>query len=150
MEIAAKDKLYSTFAGVASSLGYSEVHGRIIACLLVEGRQLSLDELSRKTGYSLSSLSISLDLLELVGIIRKMKNAGDRKLYVRMEGDMLESVRKAFIFKLQKEIFITKAELQALTKGADAKSAGAVRILGKEISRLEKYVGELEKVPMPE
>lgn len=149
MEIDAREKIYSTFAGVASSLGYSEVHGRIIACLLVEGQQISLNELSKKTGYSLSSLSISLDLLELVGIIRKIKKPADRRLYVKMEGDILESLRKAFMLKLQKEIFITKSEMHLMKDTADAKSGRAIDILEKEIERLEKYVKALEKVPMP-
>ena len=44
------EKIHSTFAAVATSLGYSEVHGRIIAALLVNQEPLSLQELSEKTG----------------------------------------------------------------------------------------------------
>jgi DNA-binding transcriptional regulator GbsR (MarR family) len=76
-------KIFATFASVASSLGFSEVHGTIIAAVLVANKPLSLQEIVKRTGYSLSSVSISIDLLELVGIVRKIRNLGDRKIYVR-------------------------------------------------------------------
>ena len=65
----AEKEIYSLFSSVTSALGYSEVHGRIIAALLVAKRPLSLDELSKKIGYSTSSVSLSLDFLELLDVI---------------------------------------------------------------------------------
>jgi DNA-binding transcriptional regulator GbsR (MarR family) len=55
--------IYSTFADIATAIGYSEIHGRVIAALLVSNKKLSLNELAKKTGYSLSTVSLSLDLL---------------------------------------------------------------------------------------
>ncbi len=66
-----EEHIYSTFASIASAIGYSEVHGRIIAALLVSDRPLSLEELSKKTNYSLAAISLSLDLLEIIGMIKK-------------------------------------------------------------------------------
>jgi DNA-binding transcriptional regulator GbsR (MarR family) len=142
-----KEKLYSTFASVASSMGYSEVHGRIIAALLVAGKSLSLDELCKMTRYSSASISLSLDLLELVGIVKKVKNPGDRKLYVRIDGDLLEGLRKAFLFKLQKEIEVTLLELDNYKSDKEAKSL--IGTLEKEVKRLDTYVKALSKVPLP-
>ena len=58
-------EIYSTFAEVAKGIGYSEIHGRIIGALMVGGKRLSLQELSKRTGYSASTISLSLELLEL-------------------------------------------------------------------------------------
>ncbi len=138
------DKIYSTFAATASSIGYSEVHGKIIAALLISNKPLSLQNLSKKTGYSLASISLSLDLLELVGIIRKFRK--NRKLYVNMEGDILEGLRNALLFKIQKNIITTTAEFE---KYKNQESEKAIKILEKQIKRLEKYVNELAKIEIP-
>jgi DNA-binding transcriptional regulator GbsR (MarR family) len=128
-------------------MGYSEVHGRIIAALLMTGKPLSLQELCKMTRYSSASISLSLDLLELVGIIKKIKNPGDRKLYVRIEGDLLEGLRKAFLFKLEKEIEATLTELENYKSDKEAKAL--VGTLEKEVRRLDEYVKSLSKVPLP-
>jgi DNA-binding transcriptional regulator GbsR (MarR family) len=143
-------RIFATFRGVASSLGFSEVHGMIIGALLVENKPMSLQEIAKKTGYSLSSISISIDLLELVGIVRKIKNLGDRKIYVKMEGDLIESLKKAFVLKMQKEIFLTKMELERFRNAAKNESSKrTIGILQKEVNRLQKYIEKLSEVELP-
>lgn len=144
----AEEKIHSTFASVAASLGYSEVHGRIISALLVAGRPLCMEELTQRTKYSPASISLSLDLLEMIGIIRKMKDRGDRKLYARLEGDLIEGLRSAMMLKLQKEISSTLAELNAI-KG-DAKTRKAASTVEKEVKRLQEYIRRLSDVKVPE
>ena len=144
---AAIEKIHSTFASVATALGYSEVHGRIISALLVAGRPLSMDEIIKQTKYSPASISLSLDLLEIIGIVRKMKDRGDRKLYARLEGDLIEGLRNAMILKLQKEINSTLGELQSLK---NAKTKKSIFMVEKEVKRLQEYIRRLSEVKMPE
>ncbi len=140
-----EDKIHSTFAAVATSLGYSEVHGRIISALLVAGRPLSMDELRQKTNYSPASISLSLDLLEVVGIIRKIKKT-DRKLYAKLDGDIIECLRDAMMIKLNKEINSILIELGEIKSPATKKS---VAIVEKEVLRLKEYASRLSKVDIP-
>ena len=141
------EKIHSTFSAVATSLGYNEVHGRIISSLLVSEGQMSMQDLCNATGYSPASVSLSLDLLELIGIIKKMKHRGDRKLYVKLDGDLIEGLRTALLFKLQKEIKGTLIELDSYKDSSKAKNA--VVKLEREIKRLEEYVNKLADVPVP-
>ena len=146
MDKEVESRLYATFASVASSLGYSDVHGRIIASLLSSKKPLALQEIAKKTGYSMAAISLSLDLLEVLGIIRKMKNPNDRKLYARIEGDMLEGMRSAFLAKIQLAIASTLKELESYkSKGNN----DVIKILEKEIIRLQKYMQDLSKVNLP-
>ena len=108
----ADDKITTMFTSVVKSMGYSEVHGRVISTLFIADKELSLQDLAKRTGYSIPSISISLDLLELIGIIKKKKKVGDRKLYVRLNGDLLEGLRRALLLKLQKELIVTLNELE--------------------------------------
>ena len=142
-----EEKIHATFANVAASLGYSEVHGRIISALMVAGRPLSLDELTKHTKYSPASISLSLDLLEIIGIIKKTKDRGDRKLYAKLDGDLIEGLRNAMILKLQKEISNTLNEFSSLK--TDTKTKNAVAILEKEVRRLQEYVRRLSEVEVP-
>ena len=98
----------------------------------------------------MSSISISIDLLELVGIVRKVKNLGDRKVYVKLEGDLIESLKKAFMLKMQKEIFVTKMELEKFKATAkDANTRRTIETLQKEVGRLQDYINKLADVEIP-
>ncbi len=149
MAVDVEKEIYSSFAAVASALGYSEVHGRIIAALLVEDKPFPLQKLSKKTGYSLAAVSLSLDLLELLGIVRKQKKSGDRKVYAVMDGDLVEGIRNALLLKAQKELALAFQRFQSQKKSADAKNRKTISILEKELKRLEKYIKKLSSVDIP-
>ena len=142
-----EERVYSMFSSIARTMGYSEVHARTLSVLLIEGKPVSLQELSKRTKYSLASLSISLDLLELLGIIKKIKKKGDRKLYVRLEGDILEGLRGAMLIKLQRDISTAINEFEDYKN--DKKARKVASKLEKEMKRLEEYVNRLAAVELP-
>ena len=142
--------IYSTFADIATTIGYSEIHGRVIAALLVSNKKLSLNELAKKTGYSLSTISLSLDLLEFLGMIKKIKKVGDRKLYVELQGSLTEGLKKAFTIRIQKSIkeTLTKFEQHKknLEKNGNKESKNILNILNileKEVQSVDNYISML-------
>lgn len=142
--------IYSTFADIATAIGYSEIHGRVIAALLVSNRKLSLNDLAKKTGYSLSTVSLSLDLLEFLGMIKKIKKAGDRKLYVELQGSLIEGLKKAFTIRIQKSIKDTLSRFEQHKnnlKRADSKENKRIldilNILEKEVESVDNYINML-------
>lgn len=150
-----EDKIYSIFANVASSVGYSDTHGKIIAVLLVEGNPVSLQEISKKTGYSPSMISLSMDFLEVLGVIKRVKKTADRQLYIELTGDLLESLKRAILIRTQKSIHNSLAEFEE-TKEKLGKSGSknekilkTLEILEKQIKRLEGYVNVLANVRLP-
>jgi DNA-binding transcriptional regulator GbsR (MarR family) len=150
-----EEEILNTFSELASTLGYSPLHGKIIGALLVEGKPLSLQELARKTRYSTGMISLSLDLLEVLSVIKKFKKAGDRKLYVQLEGDLLEILKKAVILKVQKGIDDSLRDLsekKSMLKSGSSEAAKASKAIGKlesEIKRLEKYINLLSGIKLP-
>ncbi len=147
--------IYTTFAETASSIGYSGIHGRIIAALLVANKKLSLQELAKKTGYSTSTISISLDLLELLGMIKKVKKVGDRKLYIELHGDLLEGLKKAFLMRIQKSVAETLSRFEKYKKNLKKEKSEegkrvlkVLNILEKEVKRIEKYVNLLSRLKL--
>ncbi len=153
---ALEEKIYSTFAEVASSIGYSPLHGRIIAALLVNRRELSLQGLARETGYSASMISLSLDLLEILGVVKKVKKTGDRNLYISLQGDLLEALKNAIVLRVKKSIDFTlqdfsksRAQTGNLTPPEKKRVEETIGILEREIKRLDRYVSLLSGIKLP-
>ena len=149
-------RIFSTFAEVASTIGYSPLHGHIIGVLLVRGKPLSQQELARETGYSTSMISLSLDLLEVLGIIKKIKKSGDRKLYIELGADLLESLKSAILVKLDKSIRNSlnefsegKKRLENLKGPEKERALKTIQVLEKHVSRLKTYVNILSKTRLP-
>ncbi len=149
-------KIFNTFGEVAKSVGFSPVHGNVIAALLVGGSSLSLQDLAKKTGYSTSMVSLSLDLLEILGIIKKVKKPTDRKLYIELNGDLLESLKRILLMKIRKNISDSLFEFEESRKrleklkGENKKDVlKAINTLEEQIKRLKKYVDLLSEIELP-
>ncbi len=150
------NKIFSTFAEVASSIGYSPLHGKIIGVLLVKNRPVSLQELAKSTGYSTSMLSLSLDFLEILEVVKKVKKEADRKLYVSLSGDLLECLKRAITIKVEKsvrnsllEFEESKKELAKLNTKDKSEVLNSLEILEGQIKRLNKYVVLLSQIRLP-
>ena len=147
--------IYSTFADIATSIGYSEIHGRVIAALLVSNKKLSLNELAKKTGYSLSTVSLSLDLLEVLGMIKKIKKAGDRKLYIELQGTLLEGMKNAFLIRIQKSVDNTLIKFdqhKKIIEKDNSKEGKNIKkildILEKEVRSVDNYISMLSELQL--
>ena len=149
-------RIYDTFAGIASSIGYSPLHGKIIGALIIEGKSMSLQQLSKKISYSPSMVSISLDLLEVLGIVKKVKKTADRKLYIELSGDLLECLKKAVVIRIEKSIVQSLKDFEAAKKELDGEPPeerkrllASIISLEKEIRRLDHYIQLLNKIQLP-
>ncbi|MFH1294641.1 MAG: hypothetical protein ABIH90_01725 [Candidatus Aenigmatarchaeota archaeon] len=143
--------ILSAFSDVARSLGYSSVHGKIIGVLLIRRRSLSLEELSKEAGYTTGMVSLSMDLLEVLGVVRKFKKTGDRKIYIELRGDLLECLKRAIIIKARKSVGNSLEQFDSYRKALKGKKDAepvleAVDLLEREIKRLEGYIKLIETV----
>jgi DNA-binding transcriptional regulator GbsR (MarR family) len=146
-------RIYETFSDLAKLMGFSPIHGNIIGSLIVGGGCLSLQDIAKKTGYSVSMISLSVDLLEVLGIVRKVKKSKDRKLYIELQGDLLESLKKIFLMRVKKgiehsleEFGKSKDMLKNIEDHRKKEVLNALELLEREIKRLEKYIDVLSKV----
>ncbi len=149
-------KIYSTFGEVARSIGYSPIHGKIIAALVANDNEMSLQGIARETGYSISMISLSMDLLEIMGVIRKHRKSGDRNLYVSLQGDLLDTLKNAVIMRLRNSIETTLNDISGSRGGIEGlppdereKFINETATLEKEIRRLELYIGILSEARLP-
>jgi len=141
-----EEKVYEIFSRVAQSLGYSKVHGVILAALFLN-KELSLRELAKKTRYSLSSISLSIDFLELLNLVEKKRKA-DKQVYIELKGDILVVLKDIFLAKILRSIEESRREIFELEPKSEEEREKLKR-LKKEMDRFEKYVKELAKVRIP-
>ncbi len=153
---ALEKEILESFAGIAETIGYSPLHGKIIGILLFNEKPISLSHLAKETGYSPSMISLSLDFLEVMGVVKKIKKPGDRKLYVQMEGDLLDILRRAIVMKAKRGITNTLKEFEEYKHHADGmrpeekkRIIRMITILEKEMQRLNYYITLLSEIKLP-
>lgn len=71
------------------SYGLDELSSKLIAVLYSATEALTLDELSKMTGYSFSAVSAEMKLLSGIKLVEKAKKSGSKKLYFSVQRDML-------------------------------------------------------------
>ncbi len=69
---------------------------KILAVVFSEPKDLSLDEIKAATGYSLALVSTVVKQLEMMGKITRVKIPGSKKVYVRFNRNLIESMRDQF------------------------------------------------------
>jgi len=151
-----REQIFSTFSDIAKSIGYSEVYGRIIACLLTHQEPVALTQVAKETGYSSPMVSLSIDFLETVGMVKRIKKPGDRKLYLQSNGSLLDGLKKAILVKIEKNVSTSlqefekyKEELKNMKGEEKIRLLKAIEILEKEIKRMDNYVKVLSKIKLP-
>jgi DNA-binding transcriptional regulator GbsR (MarR family) len=151
-----KNQILGTFAMVAESIGYSPLHGKIIGVLLVKDRPMSLSEIARETGYSSSMISLSLDFLEVLEVVKKIKKSGDRKLYVELSGDLLSILKKAIVIRVKKSINESlqdfnesRDQFEKLEEEERERVEKTINTLESELERLSSYVNLLSQIELP-
>jgi DNA-binding transcriptional regulator GbsR (MarR family) len=149
-------KILETFSELAKAIGFSPIHGNIIGALIIGGGSMSLQDIARKTGYSISMISLSMDFLEVLGIVRKVKKSQDRRLYIELNGNLLELLKKVFLMRVKKGISGSLADFESAKEqlksmhGEGKKDVlKAIEMLEKEIKRLDRYMSLLSEIKLP-
>ncbi len=118
--------------------GLPTIFGRIMATLLLEGRELGHKEISRLTGYSISSVSRTLDQMVRMGIVRKHKDASLKRFVFQACADFPEMIASGMETML-KVYEVQRKEMKKLTR--------KVRSLkSKEKAEINHLLATLENV----
>lgn len=88
MESVRKDFEHLIYQGM-KSYGINELSSKLFAVLYSSPEPLTLDELSKMTGYSFSAVSAAMKLFSGVKFVEKTKKPGSKKLYFSMNRDIL-------------------------------------------------------------
>ncbi len=92
-----------------------------------------------------------MDLLDVMGIIKRVKKTGDRRLYIKLSGDLLECLKRALTIKLEKGIASVLADFEAEKKKLKPGDPAlqTIKKLEAELRRLDKYLKMLSRIRLP-
>jgi len=118
----------------AKTNGLDEATARIVAVLFLEPKELSLEELAKKSGYSLSSTSTSIKFMEASWMITKFKKPHSKKIYLKIENDIMSVMLKILMHKREAIIKGTKEKLPLIIE--EYKKSKADK---QELKIIERY-----------
>jgi DNA-binding transcriptional regulator GbsR (MarR family) len=72
------------FGNLARVMGLPDTSVKVLTVLYLEPREIPMDEVAKRTGYSLASVSNALRLTETLGIVERSRIPGSRKVYLYM------------------------------------------------------------------
>ncbi len=84
-----KNEFIELIAEINRLKGIDELTSKIIGILFIEPGVVSLDELAKRTGYSLSAISTAMKLLVRSSLIKRSKKPKSKKVYFYIEKDMI-------------------------------------------------------------
>ncbi len=124
--------------------GLPTIFGRIMATLLLEGRELSHKEISNLTGYSISSVSRTLDQMVRMGIVHKHKEASLKHFVFHVTVDFPEIIASGMetMLRVYEE---QRKEIKKLTRKVRLLKSKQKQKEKAEINRLQATLENVEK-----
>jgi DNA-binding transcriptional regulator GbsR (MarR family) len=100
--------------GVWQRFGLDQLSSRLIGIIFIEPKEVSMDTLAKKTGYSLASLSNKLRTLESMKVVKRVKKPGTKKAFYYIEKDVYEIMRRKMQAMFDQYINPAKAILPSI------------------------------------
>lgn len=128
----------------ANSKGYGDAVGILRGTLLLADEPMSLDQLVEETGYSKSTVSSNMSLLENLGLARRLIVPGDKRYHYIPVTDH-DSLRNAMLTSVRNEVQYILTALDMTEREINAKDPDSEAFLKKiaNIRRFYKLTGQL-------
>ncbi len=106
-----KEEFIELISDTQMSKGLGDLPSKIIGILFIEPEEMSLDELAKRTGYSLSAVCTDMKFIERFGIVKKLKKPKSKKIYFYMEKDMISMFMDLMKKTCENNIFKIKSRV---------------------------------------
>ncbi len=132
------------YQSIGKSQGFNDnLLTTIMAILFLEPKDIAMDELATKTGYSLASISNKVKMLEATGFVKRTSKPGTRKVFLYAEKDFLKVFKQALIKEQENVITFAKTRLPEIikqNKSADKQKTKMIENYYDQMLKLEKAI----------
>ena len=139
MENSPRDEFIEMMVEIQRAKGLDELSSKLIGIMFIEPNEITLNELSEITGYSLSAISTSMKFLERTGLVKRFKKPGSRKLYFYMGKDM-PSMLTEIVKKLEKNVSMLKSRIPGIIEMYKLEKSKSSK---EELKIVENYYKQL-------
>lgn len=142
-------ELYRTSSPMA---GHDDLLDNLFATLYIEPEEVAMDDLAKKTGYSLASISNKVKALESIGLVTRRKKPGSKRIFLYAEKDILKVMKNALLSKEKQGMGVLKEKLPEIIKkyrnSRSDKDDKKVKILEdycRQITKMEELFKKVRK-----
>lgn len=121
-------RLIATGGRMAQDFGFNRVAGQVMACLYLTDGAACLDAMESDLHLSKAAVSLACTQLERLGLIHRVRYAGDRKRYYRSADDIGSALRNGILTFARTQMAVLETQLQQADVALDG--------LGKDSSAL--------------
>jgi len=137
------DSIDKQFVGLYQKIGRAQGMDdsfiEIFALLYIEPDEIAMDELVKKTGYSLASISNKIKMLEALGFVKKVRKPGSKKIFLKIEKSIGGLMKEGMLMKERSVISTIINELPKIIEDFKPKT----EIEKRKLRILEKYYKEM-------
>ncbi len=142
------------YQNIGRSQGFNDsLLTTIMAMLFLEPKDVAMDDLAKKTGYSLASISNKVKMLEAIGFVKRKSKPGTRKVFLYAEKDFLKVFKQALVKKQENVINLAKTRLPEIVKqnkSGDKQKIKMIENYYNQMLKLEKaiqhFIVEIDKI----
>lgn len=134
-----KSRLVSLGGRLAQEFGFNRVAGQVLAALYLTPGAASLDALEAELRLSKAAVSLAAAQLERLGLIHRVRKAGDRKRYYRSAEDIGSALRHGILKFARAKMAVLDLDLaQADDSLAEMKKEAGTKFLAARVKRLRQ------------
>jgi len=126
---------------MAKNFGLDDLALKVFAVLYIEPEPIAMDQVAKKTGYSLASISNTMKLFETMGAVERSKKPGSRKVFFYMDKDLIKWNIMKLDYAQRTMIAPAKAKLPKIIKRYKEKAK-----TNQEKKRIEIITGYHDQV----
>jgi DNA-binding transcriptional regulator GbsR (MarR family) len=78
------------FESTGKAFAWGDMPGAIIAALYIEPEAIAMEDIAKKTGYSLAMVSNVMKSMEAMGFVQRTKKPKTRKVFFYMDKDIVQ------------------------------------------------------------
>ena len=135
---------FNTFG---KAFGWGDMPTTVIAILYIEPDPVAMEEIVKRTGYSLASISNMMKMLETMGFVTRIKKPKTKKAYFYMEKDIVKLNKQKLVIAYETGIKPAKDILPQIIKKYENKAKDAQAQKKLEIVRdYYRQMLEFEKI----
>ena len=131
-------EVHELVENITRGFGLDSLSGKIFITLFMEPAEMSLEDLTKETGYSLSTLSTKMNVMVKIGMIKRTRKPGSKKIYFYMNKSMKQMAIDKINISLQVEIIPLKNQLPTII------NKHRKRIMGSKDEKQKKQLKIME------
>lgn len=137
---------------MAQDFGFNRVAGQVLACLYMTDGAASLDVLEGELQLSKAAVSLACTQLERLGLIHRVRRAGDRKRYYRSADDIGSALRHGILTLMRSKMVVLETDLRQAASSLSGMpdDVGADFLAGRvaRMQDLDRRLGRLLDNPL--